>query len=444
MSKKLYSKFEQELLLQNKYVKKVSEKSITYTPEFKLCAVKRNIYDLIPPKIIFIEAGFNLDIIGLDKPNGCLKRWRKIYRLKDASALLIETRGANSTGRPSTKALTQEEKYKKMERKLKRLELENKLLKKLEPLERSVMKKISEKFTLIQNLVNKSKTKSHTNLFTIKELCEIMGVSKSGYYKWLKNIDSRANRAAAELFDYKIIKKIFDEKKQKIGWRVIRMELETLKITMNHKKIRRIMNKYGIRTKVRKANPYRNMFKATLEHRTKLNLLNRNFKQIIPYKVFGTDITYLISNSGRKSYLSVLLDYASGEVIHYCVSDKLNLDLSVKLVEDAFKLNIIKNSTELMIHSDQGVHYTNPQYIKLLESRKVIQSMSRRGNCLDNAPVESFFGHLKDEVDYREYETLEEIKELLDNHIYDYNYKRKQWTKNKMAPVSYRNHLLAA
>lgn len=447
MIKKLYSKFEQELLLENKYIKKISEKTITFTSEFKIYAVKRNIEEFIPPRTIFLEAGFNLDVIGPDKPKECLKRWRKIYRLKGVSALLIETRGTGSTGRPSNREMTPEEKYRKMEIKLRRLERENELLKKLELLERSVIKTTSDKYALIQDLMTKCAigiSKHLRNLFNVKYLCEFISVSRSGYYKWLKNADKRAERAVRELEDYKLIKQIFDKKKQKSGWRTIRMDLETLNIIMNHKKIRRIMNKYGIRTKVRKANPYKHIFKATKEHRTFPNKLNREFNQNAPFKVFGTDITYLISNSGKKSYLSVLLDYASGEVIQYCISKKLNLDLSVKLVEDAFRNKKSEQSNDIMIHSDQGVHYTNPSYIKLLESKKITQSMSRKGNCLDNAPVESFFGHLKDELDYKCYENFEELKELIDKHIYEYNNSRKRWTKNKMAPVDYRNHLLAA
>jgi len=447
MIKKIYSKVEQELLISNKYVKKVSDKTITYTPEFKVYAVKRNLEDHIPPKLIFLESGFDLTIIGQNKPKECLKRWRKTYKSHGKYGLLSEARGVGATGRPSTKELTQDQKYKKMELKLRRLELENELLKKLEPLERGVMEKIYEKYELIYDLMLKCKKNiSHhlKSLFTVKYLCTFISVSRSGYYKWLKNKGSRAKKAAIELEEFKLIKAIFDKKKQKIGWRCIRMDLEAMGIIMNHKKIRRIMNKYGIRTKVRKANPYRNIFKATQEHKTKPNILNREFNQNVPFKVFGTDITYLISNTGKKSYLSVLLDYASGEVLHHYISKKLDLNLSVTLVDEALKILEKRDLTDVIIHSDQGVHYTNPQYINLLESNELVQSMSRKGNCLDNAPVESFFGHLKDEIDYKDYDNYDVLKELVDKHIYEYNHNRKRWTKNKMAPVSYRNHLLAA
>ena len=96
----------------------------------------------------------------------------------------------------------------------------------------------------------------------------------------------------------------------------------------------------------------------------------------------------------------------------------------------------------LILHSDQGFHYTNPEYQKILKDNKIIQSMSRKGNCIDNAPMESFFGHFKDEVDYKNCKTFEELVEKIDEYIYYYNNKRYQWNKLKMAPVEYRNHLL--
>ena len=98
----------------------------------------------------------------------------------------------------------------------------------------------------------------------------------------------------------------------------------------------------------------------------------------------------------------------------------------------------------VLIHSDQGFHYTNAQYRKLLQDNNVIQSMSRKGNCIDNAPMESFFGHLKDELDYKECKTFEELVEKIDKYIYYYNNERYQWSRNKMTPVEYRSHLLLA
>ena len=99
---------------------------------------------------------------------------------------------------------------------------------------------------------------------------------------------------------------------------------------------------------------------------------------------------------------------------------------------------------DLIIHSDQGVHYTHPKYVELLSSNGVRQSMSRKGVCLDNAPIESFFGHLKDELEYKSCRTLEELKEAIDKYIEYYNNERGQWNLKKMPPARYREHLLSA
>jgi transposase InsO family protein len=104
-----------------------------------------------------------------------------------------------------------------------------------------------------------------------------------------------------------------------------------------------------------------------------------------------------------------------------------------------------KNITEfenIMIHSDQGFHYTNPLYIAMVKYLKMIQSMSRKGNCIDNAPIESFFGHLKDDVDYKSCQTFDELHSLIREYVRYYNHERKQWELKKMTPIDYRNHLL--
>lgn len=446
MSKKIYSEIERKMLESNPNVKSVSEKSVTYMPEFKIEAVLSNIERFKTPAQIFIDAGFNIEVLGTQKPNECLKRWRRIYNQKGIDGLLMENRGANSTGRPSSKELTAEEKLKRMEAKLKRLEKENELLKKLEPLERGVMESASKKYIFIKDImseISKSRKIHERNLFSVKYLCELVGVSRSGYYKWLKTSERRRIRVENEFEDYKAIKRIFDNEQGKAGWRTIKMALETDGIFINHKKIIRIMKKYGLRCKVRQLNPYKHLRKAQMEHRTFPNLLNRKFNQPEPLKVFGTDITYLKSDYGLKSYLSVILDISSGEIVSYKLTKKLSLELSVDLVSEFLKLPQVK-SREIMIHSDQGIHYTCAAYTELLSSQGIVQSMSRRGNCIDNAPVESFFGHLKDELDYHSVENFDILVERVKNHIYKYNHLRKQWTKKKMAPVDYRNHLMAA
>lgn len=221
---------------------------------------------------------------------------------------------------------------------------------------------------------------------------------------------------------------MFEQGKAKWGWRNIKMRLPE----MNHKKIQRIMRKYDLKTKVRKRNPYREMMKESLEHRTCPNRLQREFNQLIPRKVFCTDITYIPFND-HFAYLSVVKDVASGEVVSWDLSRNLNMK---------FVLQTIENMTHLtcngaIIHSDQGFHYTNPTYIQAVKDLNMIQSMSAKGKCIDNAPIESFFGHMKDELDYKNCSTFKELHLKIDEYMRYYNHERKQWTRNKMTPVEY-------
>jgi putative transposase len=274
----------------------------------------------------------------------------------------------------------------------------------------------------------------------IKILCEIGQVSRSGYYKWLKDLD----KPDKDTDDYLIIKEIFDAGKKKLGWRSIQMKLINEKnIIMNHKKIIRIMNKYQLFVKIRRRNPYKDIAKKTQEHRTCENKLNREFKQEVPLKVFCTDITYLPYNH-RLAYLSVIKDICSGEIVAWWLSDNLSMGIVMNTI-DRLKHNSSLSLTSLadiMIHSDQGFHYTNPEYIKEIKDLNMIQSMSRKGNCIDNSPVESFFGHIKDDIDYKECKTFTELNLLVEEYIDYYNNARYQWDLKKMTPVGYRNHLL--
>ena len=264
----------------------------------------------------------------------------------------------------------------------------------------------------------------------VSVLCELADVAKSGYYNWLRTAD----KPEKDYDDYLKVKEVFDKGKGKFGWRSVKMRLPD----MNHKKIQRIMRKYGLITKVRRKNPYKDIMKKTMEHRTFENKLQREFLQMVPFKVFCTDITY-IRFLGRFVYLSVIKDIASGEVMAW----NLSLYLEMTLVTETVKNMKLDSYENIMIHSDQGFHYTNPVYIEIVKELKMIQSMSRKGNCIDNAPIESFFGHLKDELDYQSCRSFEELRFKIDEYMRYYNYERKQWEKKKMTPVDYRNHLLA-
>jgi len=276
-------------------------------------------------------------------------------------------------------------------------------------------------------------------------LCELTNVSRSGYYKWLQTTEKRAISEEQDYQDYLLVKCVYDAHRGKSGYRMLYMELsELLEVPINHKKILRIMRKYKFFAKVRRANPYRQLAKATQAHKTVPNILNRQFDQDEPGKVLLTDITYLPHRSGQMAYLSCVKDVATREILAYELSTSLKMvivERTLQKLEEALAGNV---HPEAMIHSDQGFHYTHPDYQERVKEMGLAQSMSRRGNCLDNAPMESFFGHLKDEVGYKDAQNLEELKQMIGNYIDYYNSERKQWDLKKMAPEAYRNHLIAA
>lgn len=214
-----------------------------------------------------------------------------------------------------------------------------------------------------------------------------------------------------------------------------------LTIPMNHKKIQRIMKKYSLFCKIRRTNPYKMIAKKTIEHRVCENILNREFNILTPYHFLSTDITYIFYNH-TLAYLSVIKDIATGEIVGWKVSKRLEMSIVLDTLID-MKNTVSFNLKDTFIHSDQGFHYTNPEYIRRVRELGMIQSMSRKGNCIDNCPIESFFGHFKDEVDYKQCKSFEELCLLINQYMKYYNYERKQWTRKKMTPVNYRNHLLA-
>lgn len=267
-------------------------------------------------------------------------------------------------------------------------------------------------------------------------MCEIAKVSKSGYYKWRKCSD----KPEKDHEDYLLIKKVFEDGKKKLGFRSVQMKLFEKQITMNHKKIIRIMNKYHLICRIRRRNPYKDIMKKSLEHRTCENVLARKFDQSIPFKTFCTDITYIPFNH-RFAYLSAIKDIASGEIVSWKLSKHLEMDIVLGTLEN-LKNNVPVPLKDVLIHSDQGFHYTNPQYISQVSKLGMVQSMSRKGNCIDNAPMESFFGHFKDDVDCKDCKTFDDLDLLIGNYVEYYNHERYQWGLKKMTPVAYRNHLL--
>jgi putative transposase len=231
---------------------------------------------------------------------------------------------------------------------------------------------------------------------------------------------------------------LHEKGKKRHGFRVIQMKLQKQGIIMNHKKIIRIKNQYRLFTIIRRKNPYKMIMKKSLEHQTFPNMLNREFTQATPGKVLCTDITY-IPFKQKNLYLSAVKDLAAGEIVSW----RTDHTLQIGFVLDTMKLlkgKFIPNQT--ILHSDQGVHYTSPIYTKLVKKMRIKQSMSGKGNCIDNASMESFFGHMKDEIDLKDCKQNTDVINEINRYMKYYNTEREQWGKGKMTPAEYRSHLL--
>ncbi|WP_303968399.1 IS3 family transposase [Sporosarcina ureae] len=442
MTERLFTTKEQARLQCNPNVQAVSDKSITYTDEFKRQFIAKNEKGRMPREI-FEEAGLDADLIGVKRIRSSGKRWRAAYR-KNGIEGLQDTRKTNS-GRPLERDLTPEEKIERLEAKNRLLQAENELLKKPRSTrkaddEKEITIETTLKFELIHYTIQKYKLNR-----LVSYLCEIMEVSRSGYYKHFgeKSKQKRAIQEQADEDVKEIILKAYHFRGRKKGARQIKMTLQNqYGITYNLKRIRRIMKKFDIICPIRKANPARRMAKATKEHRTCENKLQREFKQGVAGKVLLTDITYLTYGNGRRAYLSTVKDAQTNEILAYEISSSLGLEIALNTLKKLKKHRHL--TVDAFIHSDQGFHYTSPRYQAAVKKLGLGQSMSRRGNCWDNAPQESFFGHFKDETNIKDCESLEDVKREIKSYMTYYNHYRGQWNLKKLPPVIYRRQLQQA
>ena len=297
------------------------------------------------------------------------------------------------------------------------------------------MDKPSAKYEIIRSIVSQE-----GNLQNVKELCQIAGVSRSGYYNWLASEDKRLEKEARDKHDFELILEAYSFRGYDKGIRGIHMRLLHMEppVLMNTKKIQRLMHKYGLVCPIRKANPYRRMAKALKTDAVADNLLNREFKEHGPRKVLLTDITY-IPCCGIFFYLSVIKDAYTMQILAYVFSESLEVDFVLETVNILITNHGATLDSETLIHSDQGCHYTSKKFRQIVQDAELRQSMSRRGNCWDNAPQESFFGHMKDEIGAKiaACESFKEAKAVIDDYMDYYNNDRGQWQLAKLTPNEY-------
>ena len=231
------------------------------------------------------------------------------------------------------------------------------------------------------------------------------------------------------------IESIYHKHKGRYGYRRITDELNNKGIIINHKTVLRLMKLLGLKSVIRIKK-----YKSYKGDQGKIapNILERNFKATQPNQKWATDITEF-NVSGKKLYLSPVIDLFNQEIISYELTERPVFNQVTQMLQKAFKT--IPNNTHLILHSDQGWQYQMKQYQHLLKQKGITQSMSRKGNCLDNAIIENFFGILKSELFYiMKFKDINHLKSEIKQYINYYNNERIKSNLNKMSPIQYRAH----
>ena len=231
------------------------------------------------------------------------------------------------------------------------------------------------------------------------------------------------------------IKSIYHTHKGRLGYRRITLEIRDKGFLVNHKTVLRLMRLLGLKSLIRIKK-----YKSYKGEQGKIapNVLQRDFKAKRPCEKWATDVTEF-NVRGKKLYLSPIIDLFNGEIISYQLAQRPNLEQVIKMLKKSFKK--LPENTKLILHSDQGWQYQMKQYQRLLKEKGITQSMSRKGNCLDNAVIENFFGTLKSELFYlNKYSSAKELEADIIEYIRYYNNDRIKLNLKGMSPVKYRAH----
>ena len=272
-----------------------------------------------------------------------------------------------------------------------------------------------------------------TGKYSITVMCKFLSVPRSSYYYWLKNKD-------CEDKDASLVESIREGQHASCGtygYRRMTIWLNRVYgIIVNSKRVRRVMKEAGLQSVVRKKKKFKKDQGAVYKYD---NLLARNFYSSRPNDKMVTDITYISTGRG-KVFLSMVKDLFDNSIRGYCVSRNNDLKLVADTLRETFTNIKTNNDKPVLLHSDQGFQYTSKLYERLTSQYGITPSMSRKGNCFDNAAAENFFSHLKSELINRvKLKDYEEAKKAIDDYIRYYNNKRIQ-VKLKMAPLEYRSH----
>jgi len=270
----------------------------------------------------------------------------------------------------------------------------------------------------------------------VRESCAALGVSRSAYYAWVKRMD----RSDPDIYRMKLVLEAYEKSRKTYGYRRIKIWIErAYSVKINHKAVLRLMRKLNICSVARKKDPYRRFQKRYEAIHTYPNLLRQDFKAQKPNEKWGTDITYIKTKKGY-AYLAVIKDFFDGSILGHALSRNLSPQIVLQAVRLAMAWS--QPMQEIILQSDQGFQFKSSAYRSLTSQLGIIPSMSRRGNCLDNAPTESFFSHLKEELlRHISVEDFHDAVRLVDDYIHFYNYDRIQ-LKTKLTPMEFRRQFV--
>lgn len=403
---------------------KTGRKNKTYSPEFKISVILDMRKNHLGYKETMRKYFPHLE----SRSFKFLKKWERIFLEEGAEGLMKERRGracsADGTGKgrsPTSDKKVEED----LTAENQRLRMENEYLKKTELLSSCEKAKEREKALLIAALRKK---------YPLKDLLQLSGLARSTFYYYLKHINKdKYEREKQEIVD------IFNINKGRYGYRRIVTVLHNRGYSINHKTVLKLMNGLGLKGKQSKNGNYHS-YKGAVG-RTADNLLQRDFHANKPFERLTTDIT-VFQVCNEKVYLSPVLDLFNREIISYSISLSPDLQQIRDMLHGLF--HKLPDKATPILHSDQGWQYQHAEYQRLLAKHHITQSMSRKGNCMDNGAMENFFGRLKVEMFYGEkFESVNIFIEELKKYIDYYNNERivSKW---KMSPVQFRTHFPAS
>lgn len=279
-----------------------------------------------------------------------------------------------------------------------------------------------------------------TENYRIKKLCSKAGVSRSGYYKWLKRVPSKHQKINEQLAEW--IKTLYEEQNGILGYRQMTITINRrYKVHYNKKRIYRLMQILHLKSVCRRKRYH--YIKSTPEIAAE-NILNRNFHADRPNEKWLTDVTefkYYVGTQIKKIYLSAILDLYDRRIVSFKIGDSNNNPLVFETFDEAVRRN---PDAHPLFHSDRGFQYTNKTFHNKLMQAGMVQSMSRVGRCIDNGPMEGYWGILKSEMYYlKKFTSREELTKAIKEYIDFYNTRRYQQRLNCMTPMEYHQAFVA-